>query len=92
MKDKIVCVRVNSDLYNESKKILDSFGITMSVGVNMFLKKVCQKKGIPFELTYDDYNDETKMAINNCFQVSEEDSEYNSVEEMIEDSKNWKEN
>ncbi len=91
MKDKIVCVRVNSDLYNESKKILDSFGITMSVGVNMFLKKVCQKKGIPFGLTYDDYNDETKTAISNCFQVSEEDSEYNSVEEMIEDSKNWKE-
>ena len=91
MKDKIVCVRVNSDLYNESKKILDSFGITMSVGVNIFLKKVCQKKGIPFELTYDDYNDETKTAINNCFQVSEEDSEYNSVEEMVEDSKNWKE-
>lgn len=91
MKDKIVCVRVNSDLYNESKKILDSFGITMSVGVNIFLKKVCQKKGIPFELTYDDYNDETKTAINNCFQASEEDSEYNSVEEMVEDSKNWKE-
>lgn len=91
MKDKIVCVRVNSNVYNESKKILDSFGINMSVGVNMFLKKVCLEKKLPFELAYDDYNDKTKEAINNCFQVYEEDSEYNSVEEMIEDSKNWKE-
>ena len=92
MKDKILSVRVNGDVYNKSKKILDSFGINMSVGVNMFLKKVCLEKKLPFELTYDDYNEETKEAIDNYFFVSEEDSEYNSVEEMIEDSKNWKEN
>lgn len=69
-KDKIVCVRVNSNVYNESKKILDSFGINMSVGVNMFLKKVCLEKKIPFELTYDDYNDETKEAVREGFNSS----------------------
>lgn len=83
MKDKIVCVRVNSDLYNESKKILDSFGITMSIRVNMFLKKVCQKKGIPFELTYDDYNDETKEAIKEGFMIAEEEEGYSSMEDFI---------
>lgn len=90
MKDKVLCVRVNKKTYDDAKGILEPLGISISVGVNMFLKKVCLKRGLPFELTYDDYNNETKQTLNEYYQVAEDDTEYNSVEEMIEDSKNWK--
>lgn len=90
MKDKVLCVRVNKNTYDDAKEILEPLGISISVGVNVFLKKVCLKKGLPFELTYDDYNDQTQNAISGSYQVAEDEIEYNSVEEMIEDSKNWK--
>lgn len=88
MKDKIVCVRVNSNVYNESKKILDSFGINMSVGINMFLKKVCLEKKLPFELTYDDYNDETKEAIREGFMIAESEEGYASMKDFIDSLEN----
>ncbi len=88
MKDKIVCVRVNSNVYNESKKILDSFGINMSVGINMFLKKVCLEKKLPFELTYDDYNDETKEAIREGFMIAESEEGYTSMKDFIDSLEN----
>lgn len=90
MKDKVLCVRVNKQTYDDTKEILEPLGISISVGVNMFLKKVCLKKSLPFELTYDDYNNQTKDVIKKCYQVAEDEIEYNSVDEMIEDSKNWK--
>ena len=44
MKDKVLCVRVNKQTYDDAKEILEPLGISISVGVNMFLKKVCLKK------------------------------------------------
>lgn len=85
MKDRVLHVRVNNDVKLEAEEILNSLGINMSVAVNMFLKRVCIEKGLPFKLGYDDYNDETKKAIKESFYIAEKGVGYNSVEEMFMD-------
>jgi DNA-damage-inducible protein J len=90
MKDTVLHVRVNSEVKKDAEDILDKLGITTSGAINMFLKQVCLKKGLPFELTYNDYNDVTKAAIKDSYVVAENSPTYNSAEEMIKDAKNWK--
>ncbi len=85
MKDKVLHVRVNNDIKLEAEEILNSLGINMSVAVNMFLKRVCIEKGLPFKLGYEDYNDETKEAIKEGFMIAESEEGYNTVEEMLKD-------
>lgn len=44
-------VRVDDDLKEESREILESLGMDLSTGIKVFLKQVIAKNGIPFELT-----------------------------------------
>lgn len=85
MKDKVLHVRVNNDIKLEAEEILNSLGINMSVAVNMFLKRVCIEKGLPFKLVYKDYNNETKEAIKEGLMIAKSEKGYNTVEEMLKD-------
>lgn len=44
-------IRVDDNLKEESKEILDSLGLDLSSGIKIFLKQVVLNKGIPFEVT-----------------------------------------
>lgn len=50
MKNAYINTRVNEKLKNESEKILNDLGLSMSSAIDLFLKQVINKKGIPFEL------------------------------------------
>ena len=50
MKSEVIHARVQSDIKKESDKILNMIGITMSQAVDLFLRQVILKKGIPFKL------------------------------------------
>ena len=89
MKDKVLHVRINNDIKLESEEILNSLGINMSTAINMFLKRVCIEKGLPFKLGYYDYNNETKDAINEAFVVAETETKYQSVDDLFKDSDKW---
>ena len=65
MKSEVVHARVQSDIKNESVKILNSIGISMSQAVDLFLRQVVLKKGIPFKLDNEenDANDIEQLAL-----------------------------
>ena len=50
MKNKVVHVRVPNELKVNVESILHDLGITLSYAVNMYLKQIEAKRGIPFEV------------------------------------------
>ncbi len=50
MKNSVVHVRVNSELKNNVEKILTDLGLSLSYAINMYLKQIEAKRGIPFDV------------------------------------------
>ncbi len=64
MKSEVVHARVQSDVKTESEKILKVVGISLSQAIDLFLRQVVLKKGLPFKLDSEkkDENDIAKLA------------------------------
>ena len=64
MKNVVVHARIQSDIKNESEKILNTIGVSMSQAVDLFLRQVILKKGFPFHLdsVENDKNDIENLA------------------------------
>ncbi len=50
MKNSVVHVRVNEELKNNVEDILKDLGLSMSYAINMYLKQIESKRGIPFDV------------------------------------------
>mgnify|MGYP001087295225 CR=1 FL=1 len=50
MKNSVVHVRVNSELKDNVEKILTDLGLSLSFAINMYLKQIESKRGIPFDV------------------------------------------
>lgn len=50
MKNATIHVRVNEELKANVEKILDGLGISLSYAINVYLKQIESKRGIPFNL------------------------------------------
>ena len=64
MRDEVIHARVQADIKEKAEKIFDIIGISMSQAINLFLKQVTLKKGVPFKLDSEekDINDIEKLA------------------------------
>lgn len=50
MKNSVVHVRVNEELKSHVEDILKDLGLSMSYAINMYLKQIEAKRGIPFDV------------------------------------------
>lgn len=50
MKSSVVHARVQSDVKTNSEKILNIVGISLSQAIDLFLRQIVLKKGLPFKL------------------------------------------
>ena len=50
MAQQFIHVRVDSAQKRDAEKVLNSLGLTMTVGIHLFLNSVIRCKGLPFEL------------------------------------------
>ena len=64
MKSEVVHARVQSNVKAESEKVLSVIGITLSQAIDLFLRQVILKKGLPFKLDSEEKeeNDISKLA------------------------------
>ena len=64
MKSEVVHARVQSDVKVESEKILNVIGVSLSQAIDLFLRQVVLKKGLPFKLDSEEKeeNDISKLA------------------------------
>ena len=60
MKSDIVHARVDTEVKKDSERILNILGISMSQAIDLFLRQVVLKKGLPFPLDSEE-NEETDI-------------------------------
>ena len=51
MAQTTICIRIDTDLKKDFEKFCDSVGMSMSTGINIFIKKSVGEQRIPFEIT-----------------------------------------
>lgn len=81
-------VRVTKDVKAQAEELFDSFGITLSEAINMFLHKSLMVEGLPFDLKQPKYNKETIAAFKEAEDILSGKipaKRYNSVSEMMDD-------
>ena len=77
-------VRLDSELLTSSKDVLNNLGLTVQEAFKIFLKKVVNFQGIPFDLKVDyEPNEKTKKAM-----FSDDRTEVKSINELWEQYEN----
>lgn len=80
-----ITFRIDDDLKKEVKKVCSELGMDSSTAFTIFAKKLAREKRIPFEVSINDYNKETRQAILDAKNGIGLSKSYSDVDEMFED-------
>ena len=83
-----VNIRMDSDLKRQFEKFCEDMGLTMSTAFNIFAKKAVREYRIPFEISGENPNSETKEAIQEVKRMKADlglGKTYTDVDQMMED-------
>ena len=83
-----ISLRVDDDVKRRAEQVLDDIGLSMSVAINIFLRKVAREHRIPFELSADELNAETVEAIQESGRMKADPGlgkTYTDVDQMMEE-------
>lgn len=58
-----ICIRMDENLKKQFDFLCNELGLTMSTAINIFVKKFVREQALPFALSINDYNEETRKAI-----------------------------
>ena len=58
-------IRIDKDLKKQFEFICNELGMSMTTAMNIFAKAFVRYKGMPFALSINDYNKETRNTIEN---------------------------
>ena len=74
--------RIEPKLKKDVEKIFSQIGLSMSDGINIFLRQVSMQKGIPFDVKIP--NKETQKAMDNA-RKGKDLTRHSSVEELFDE-------
>ena len=77
--------RMDSDIKEELRDLLDKLGMDMSTFFVLAAKQAIRERGIPFKITLDVPNSETIQAIKNAEDGIGLSKAFSSVTELMED-------
>lgn len=83
MSQSNICIRMDENLKKQFDYLCNELGLTMSTAINIFVKKFVREKGLPFALSINDYNEETRKAIEDVENGIGLSGPFNSVDEMF---------
>ena len=78
-------IRVDNDIKEKAKKIFNALGLDMSTAVNAFLRRSVIENGLPFELTLDVPNRETKKVLQDAENGIGMSKTFHSTEELFKE-------
>lgn len=83
-------INVPTEVKEETTQIFNNLGLNMSTAINMFLKRVIQERGIPFEVKEPKPSKELLEALEEGEQIIEDikagrRKPYTDVHQMFED-------
>lgn len=78
-------ITIDSNIKAQAQELFADFGLDLSTAINIFLRQTVRENAIPFEITRNVPNEETKRAIENVRKGKELSKSFNSVGELMED-------
>ena len=78
-------IRMDSELKKQFEDFCADVGMSMTTAFNIFARKAVRENRIPFEVSGDIPNEETRRAIENARKGIGLKGLYNSVDEMMKD-------
>lgn len=83
-------IRIDEATKKQAVELLEGLGINLSDAINMFLKQVVLRGGIPFDVRYPEYKPEVIEAMEEARKISRDPNtkHYNSFKEALKDIDN----
>ncbi len=80
-------VRLDTQIKEESEKLFNDLGLTLSGAFNIFLRQALQEQGIPFAIKKRQPNKQTLAAMQEAVELANkpEAPTYSSVQALLED-------
>ena len=78
-------IKIGPTLKQESQELFESFGLSLSSAINMFLRQAVREQAIPFRIGKPIPNAETIRAIENARNDIGMSRGFTSVSELMED-------
>ena len=78
-------ISIDTETKVKAQELLSELGLDMSTAVNIFLKQMIYEGGIPFAITREIPNEETKRAIDSVRLGKNLSREFHTVSELMED-------
>ena len=80
-------IRIDETTKKQAVELLEGLGINLSDAVNMFLKQIVLRGGIPFDVKYPEFKPEVIAAMDEAKQISRDPNtrHYSSFKEALED-------
>lgn len=80
-------IRIEETTKKQAVELLEGLGLNLSDAVNVFLKQVILRNGIPFEVNYPEFKPEVAEAMEEAKRISRDPNtkKYHSFSEALED-------
>ena len=80
-------IRIDELTKKQASELLAGLGMNLSEAVNIFLKQVVLRGGLPFEITYPEYKPEVIEALEEAKKISHDPNtpRFSSFAEALED-------
>ena len=77
-------ITIDAEVKKQAQELFADLGLDLSTAINIFLKKALAEQGIPFEVTREVPNEETKAAIEEGRRIAHDPNVkgYSSIEEL----------
>lgn len=78
-------ISIDADIKKQAQELFAELGMDLSTAINIFIRQSLRQHSIPFEITADVPNEETKRAIENARNGIGLSRGFHSVSELMED-------
>ena len=80
-----ISIRVDEKIKKQFDSFCSKLGISMSSAINLFINTVVREQKIPFTLSINDYNEETRQTIEDIEKGIGLSKPYTDIDEMFND-------
>lgn len=77
-------IKIDPVLKKDAQELFEKLGMSLSTAVNVFLRQAVREQGIPFYISMEEPNEETKKAIEDARNGIGLEGPFATVEEMME--------
>ena len=81
-------VSIDADIKKQAQELFAELGMDLSTAINIFIRQALRQRSIPFEITADDPNKETREAIAEVRRMKKDPTigkAYDDVDDMFEE-------